>query len=99
MNQVERRQREELLPGELALLKTCGGEIRKGDRHALEMARTSTRDATQRPLDETYPAETRRSWGTFKARERTIAVLKAMGRRMADLFKVDSAQLRRRPGR
>ena len=39
MNQVERRQREQLLAEELALLRSCGGEIRRTDREALALAR------------------------------------------------------------
>ena len=39
MNQFERRQREQLLAEELALLKSCGGEIRRTDRGALALAR------------------------------------------------------------
>ena len=40
MNQVDRREREQLFPEELALLKSCGSEIRKTDRGALALART-----------------------------------------------------------
>lgn len=42
MNQVDRRQQEQLLSEELALLKTCGGEIRKSDYRARERARAIT---------------------------------------------------------
>ena len=40
MNQVDRREREQLFPEELALLKSCGSEIRQTDREALALART-----------------------------------------------------------
>lgn len=39
MNQVDRRQREQLLSEELALLKSCGSEIRQTDQGALALAR------------------------------------------------------------
>ena len=40
MNQVERRQRDgdDLLPGVLAVIVSCGGSIRKGDLRAREIA-------------------------------------------------------------
>ena len=39
MKRFDRRQREQLLPQELALLKTCGNEIRKTDFLASDLAR------------------------------------------------------------
>jgi len=36
MNQIDRRQRDQLLPQEVALLKSCGGEVRKTDHEALD---------------------------------------------------------------
>ena len=39
MNQVDRRQREQLCAEELALLKSCGSAIRKTDQEALALAR------------------------------------------------------------
>jgi len=40
MIQVDRRSAIQLRPEELALLKSCGAEIRKGDYRALELARS-----------------------------------------------------------
>ena len=52
MNQVERRQREQLHPEEVALLMTCGGKIRKGDHQALALARSNaSRPTTHVPLE------------------------------------------------
>ena len=86
MNQVDRRPRERLRPEELALLKTCGSEIRKTDQEALDMALSkgvrSTR-STQR---------------FFKVRW-TISVLsKSLARRTWELLKADEAYVRRRLG-
>ena len=47
MKRFDRRQREQLLPQELALLKTCGSEIRKTDFLASDLARLrSSRNTT-----------------------------------------------------
>ena len=76
MNQFERRQREQLLAEELALLKSCGGEIRRTDRGALALARI-------RGVGNTTSAER-----ICKA-VRTLS--KSIARRTRDLFKADAA--------
>ena len=94
MNQVERRQREQLRPEELALLKTCGGEIRKGDHRALELARSSATECL--PVEslgkKTIPSQ------RFCKAHGSVAVLKAIARRTWALIKAVAAQFRRRPG-
>ena len=68
MNRVDRRQGEQLLAQELALLKSCGNEIRRTDREALDLARVrSARNTTttERP---------------FKVRWTLRALLKAIAR-------------------
>ena len=73
MNHFERRQREQLIAEELALLKSCGGEIRRTDRGALALARIrgvgNTTSAERickavRTLSKSIP---RRTWDLFKA--------------------------------
>ena len=74
MNQVDRRQREQLLPEELALLKSCGSEIRQTDHEALALARIkgNTTSAerffkvrrTMRLLSDSIAS---RTWGLLKA--------------------------------
>ena len=92
MHQVERRRREQLTPAELALLKTCGGEIRRSDRQALELARSSV------PIERL--AVRGYGWKVISlARDcKMPAVFKAVVRRTSDLIKADLAQLRRRLG-
>ena len=66
MNQVDRRRREQLLPAELALLKSCGSDIRKTDREALALARgkcvgnTTSRERFFKAVRHLFA---RRTWG------------------------------------
>ena len=93
MNQVERRQREQLRPEELALLKTCGGEIRKGDHRGLELARSSATECLPvSPSAKTIPSQ------RFCKAHGSVAVLKAIARRTWALIKAVAAEFRRRPG-
>jgi hypothetical protein len=84
--EIERRQREQLLREEVALLKSCGGEIRKTDYEAADLARL-------RGLRNTAPPER-----VFKDRWVLRALLRAMTRQTRGMPKVDAARLRRRPG-
>ena len=86
MNQVDRRQREQLLPEELALLKSCGNEIRKTDQEALTLVRT-------RGVGNTTSAER-----FFKVRSTILNLSKSIARRARDLLNADATHVRRRPG-
>jgi hypothetical protein len=92
MHQVERRRREQLTPAELALLKTCGGEIRRSDHRAAELARSSS------PAERLAVQSCTRSAISFARDRRMLAVFNAIVRRTSDLIKADLAQLRRRLG-
>ena len=72
MNQVDRRQQEQLSSQELALLKSCGNEIRKTDYEALDLARL-------RSARNTTPTER-----LFNARRTLRALLRAMATRTRD---------------
>ena len=85
MNQVDRRQREQLRPEELALLRTCGSEIRKTDHEAIALARTRHVSNT------TSPAR-------FFKRRWAFRVIKSIATRSWNLIKADVAHARRRPG-
>jgi hypothetical protein len=68
MAQINRRKSEQLLPQEVALLKSCGSEIRKTDYEAFDLARVmSVRNTTS----------TERS---FTVRWRLRTLLKAIAR-------------------
>ena len=86
MNQVDRRQREQLLPQELALLRSCGNEIRRTDSEALDLARIRA-DRNITPTER-----------LFKARWTLRALLKGIARRTWEMLKADAAHLRRRQG-
>ena len=83
MNQVDRRQREQLRPEELALLQTCGSEIRKTDHEAVALART------RHVSNPTSPAR------FFK---RPCAFIQSIATRSWNLIRADVAHARRRPG-
>jgi hypothetical protein len=68
MNRVDRRQGEQLLAQELALLKSCGGEIRRTDYEAVDLARV-------RGARNTTPTER-----LFKVRWTLRTLLKALER-------------------
>ena len=92
MHQVERRRCEELTPSELALLKTCGGEIRRSDHRARELARS--RAPTEHGAVQGYGPRVMsvlRDW-------KLPAVFKVVIGRTWALIKADAAQFRRRPG-
>ena len=75
MNQLDRRQAEQLLPLELALLKSCGSAIRRSDCEALALARV-------RGIRNTTSTDR-----LFKARWTLCALLRGMARRTWDLLK------------
>ena len=83
MSQVDRRQRVQLLSEELALLKSCGSEIRRTDYAALALARS-------RGVGNTTSAE-----GFCKA---VRSLSKSMARRTQAMFEADIANGRRRLG-
>jgi len=61
MNQVERREhnrdpKDELLPEVLALLKSCGAEIRESDRQRLAEVRAAAQPHDRRRGDRRGPA-------------------------------------------
>ena len=61
MNQVERREhnrdpKDELLPEVLALLKSCGAEIRESDRQRLAEVRAASQPHDRRRGDRRGPA-------------------------------------------
>ena len=85
MNQVDQRQRDQLLPQELALLKSCGNEIRRTDSEALDLARVRGSPNT------TPTARLCKAW-TLRA------LVKAIARRTRDMLKADAARLRGRQG-
>ena len=85
LNQVDRRQCKQLLHQELALLKSCGNEIRKTDCEALDLAR-------DRSVHNPTPPER-----LFTARW-TFRALKAIARRTWDMLKAEARHLRRRSG-
>lgn len=80
MNRVDRRQGEQLLSQELALLKSCGSEIRKTDYEALSLARL-------RSARHTTPTER-----FFKVRWTLRTAVKAIARWTADLRKPNAAR-------
>lgn len=85
LNQVDRRQCEQLLPQEVALLKSCGNEIRKTDYEALDLARARgvrNTTPTERPFD---------GRSTFRA-------LKTIARGMWDRLQTAACHLSRRSG-
>ena len=79
MNQVNRRQRKQLLPQELALLKSCGSEIRKTDYDALALAHD------MRVRNTTSPGR------LFKVHKALRALMKAIARWTRDMLKGDAA--------
>ena len=85
MSQVDRRQREQLLSQEVALLKSCGSEIRKTDYEALGLARV-------RGVRDTTPTER-----FFKVRWALRTLVKAIARRTWDRSR-QTHPSRRRPG-
>jgi len=89
MHPVERRRREQLTPAELALLKTCGGEIRRSDHRALALARSSA-------PSERFAARTSTPRAISVAK--VLVVFEAVLRRTSDMIKADLAHFRRRPG-
>ena len=84
MNQVDRRHCAQLRVEELALLYTCGSEIRKTDHEAVALARTRHVSNT------TSPARFFKR-GIFR-------VIQSIAMRSWNLIKADVAHARRRPG-
>jgi hypothetical protein len=89
MNQVDRRRREQLLPEELALLKSCGGEIRKTDREAMKLVRARCGLAV---------GKTTSGQRVFKAHWTLTGFIKGLARKTWLMLKADAPHLSRRHG-
>jgi hypothetical protein len=92
MIQVDRRSAIQLRPEELALLKSCGAEIRKGDYRALELARSK-----RCPQSGRYDVQQGASlWYRSRAAEALRSLLKTAIERTRLMVKADANYLRRR---
>ena len=92
MIQVDRRWANELRPEELALLKSCGGQIRKSDYRALELARTMGCPATVEPP---YVQRGSSSYYRYRAIETLRWLLKSAIERTRLMVKADADYFRR----